>query len=101
MTGTKGGTAAYLAAMSELSEAIIDARVLATLLTYFAAQLNGEPQDLDGPSIADYPTSGRVLRALRRLSESRLRVEREWDWLSGEAREALPSPDSLEDGAGG
>ena len=34
---------------------------------------------------------------LRRIDEARGRVEREWERLSGEQREGLPSPDALAD----
>jgi len=36
-----------------------------------------------------------VLRLLRRIDDARGRLGREWERLSGEQRETLPSPDVL------
>jgi hypothetical protein len=38
-----------------------------------------------------------VLRMLRRIDDARGRLDREWERLSDEEREGLPSPDELGD----
>ena len=43
------------------------------------------------------PTRSDVLAALRRLVSARSRLEREWERLTDDERESLPSPDAIED----
>jgi hypothetical protein len=71
-----------------------DARGLAEVLGFFAGQLLGGPYDLDGPPL-DRPTRSGVLAALRRIDGARSGLERQGQRLSGDEREALPSPDAL------
>ena len=99
MTKTKGSSAHYRAAMEELAQALGDARGLAEVMGFYVGQLLGVPPDLDGPPLTDLPTRSDVLAALRRIDGARSRLEREWQRLSSEEREALPSPDALGDEA--
>jgi hypothetical protein len=86
-------------ALAELAEAAREARALSAVLSRFAARLGGEETDHDVPTADDYPPAGRVLRALRRLDESRRQVQRAWDWAPGAARESPPSPGALAGGS--
>ena len=97
MTKTDGGPRPYRAAMTELADTMREARGAADMMDFFAGQLRGEAPDLDGPELTALPSRSGVLRMLRRIDDARGRVEREWERLSGEQREALPSPDSLAD----
>jgi hypothetical protein len=45
MIQTKGAAACYHAALTELAEAVADARTLAAALSHFEAQLAGAPPD--------------------------------------------------------
>jgi len=92
---TKDGPTHYRAALEELAAALGDARGLAEVMGFFVGQLLGELPDLDGPPLTDLPTRSDVLAALRRLAGARSRLDREWERLSGDEREALPSPDAL------
>ena len=96
-TKTDGGLARYRAALEELAGALRDARRLAEVMGFDVGQLLGEWPDLDGPPLTDLPTRSDVLAALRRIDQARSRLEREWHRLSGDEREALPSPDALAD----
>jgi len=95
MTKTGNGKAHSRAALEELAAAMHDARGLAEVMGFYVGQLLGEPPDLDGPPLTDLPTRSDVLAALRRIDRARLDVEREWERLSAEQRESLPSPDAL------
>lgn len=97
---TADGVARYRAAMGELGAALGHAQALAGVLEYFAGQLRGGRADLDGPPLTACPSASAVLSALRRIDEARSHAEREWDRLPDGAREALPSPEALDDGAG-
>ena len=92
---TADGAAHYRAALEGLADATRDARALADVMAFFAGQLRGAPADLDGPPLTDLPTRSAVLAALRRIDQARSRLEREWQRLSEDEREALPSPDAL------
>jgi len=59
--------------------------------------IQGFGAPLDGPPLTDLPTRSDVLAALRRLAGARSRLEREWERLSADEREALPSPDVVTD----
>lgn len=87
-------------ALAELAEAARDARALSAILSHFVGRLGGEEMGLGGPTMDDYPSAGRVLRALRRLDEARLAVERAWGRGPGEGRGSLPSPDAVASGSG-
>ena len=97
MTRTKDGLAHYRAALEELAGALRDARGLAEVMGSFAGQLLGGSPDRDGPPVTDLPTRSDVLAALRRIDAARSRLEREWQRLSDDQREGLPSPDELHD----
>ena len=79
------------AALADLAAAQGHAEALALRLEYFAGLLRGGRADLDGP-----PLTADLLAALRRIDEARSLVEREWDRLPDEAREAVPPPSALE-----
>src|SRR5262249_11112685 len=98
-TKTEGGLAQYRAAVEELAGALRDARCMAEVMGFFVGQLRGGPPDLDGPPLTDLPTRSDVLAALRRIDQARSRLDREWERLSGEEREALPPPEALGDEA--
>ena len=97
MTKTDDAPAHYRAALEELAQALGDARRLAEVMGFYVGQLLGGPPDLDGPPVTDLPTRSDVLAALRRIDRARLDLEREWERLSGEQREGLPSPDVVTD----
>jgi hypothetical protein len=83
--------------MTELADALREARGAADVMDFFAGQLRGDPPDLDGPELTALPTRSAVLRMLRRIDDARGRLEREWERLSDGEREGLPSPDALAD----
>ena len=95
---TKDGPAHYRAALEELADALREARGAADVMDFFANQLRDDPADLDGPELTALPSRSGVLRMLRRIDDARGRLGREWERLSNDEREGLPSPDALGDG---
>jgi hypothetical protein len=95
MKTAESGLRPYRAAMTELADALREARGAADVMDFFAGQLRGDPPDLDGPELAALPTRSGVLRMLRRIDGARGRLEREWERLGDEARELVPPPCEL------
>ena len=95
MTQMDDGLRHYRAALQTLALALREGRAMAEVMVFFAGQLRGDPPDLDGPPVTALPLPSAVLSALRNIDRARSDVDREWERLSDEAREALPSPDSL------
>src|SRR5262249_49476447 len=97
MTKTDERLAHYRAAVTELADALHEARGAADVPDFFAGQLRGDPADLDGPELTALPTRSDVRRMLRRIDDARGRLGREWERLSDDEREGLPSPDARAD----
>ena len=70
MKTAEGGPRPYRAAMTELADAMREARGAADVMDFFAGQLRGDPADLDGPELTALPTRSAVLRMLRRIDET-------------------------------